>query len=57
MNQARKRIAGNTLFMRIASPAHVIRPLTVSCVVTQFAREIFGICRFRGSCMREYDLM
>ena len=32
-----------------ASPAHVI---TVSCVVTQFARESFRICRFRGSCMR-----
>ena len=27
MNQARNRVAGNTLFMRIASPAHVIRPL------------------------------
>ena len=27
MNQARNRTARNTLFMRIASPAHVIRPL------------------------------
>ena len=27
MNQARNRTAGNKLFMRIASPAHVIRPL------------------------------
>ena len=27
MSQARNRTAGNTLFMRIASPAHVIRPL------------------------------
>ena len=27
MNQVRNRIAGNTLFMPIASPAHVIRPL------------------------------
>ena len=27
MNQARNRTAGNALFMRIASPAHVIRPL------------------------------
>ena len=26
MNQARNRTAGNTLFMRIASPAHVISP-------------------------------
>ena len=24
MNQARNRTAGNTLFMRIASPAHVV---------------------------------
>ena len=27
MNQARNRTAGNNLFMRIAPPAHVIRPL------------------------------
>ena len=27
MNQARNRSAGNTLFMRIASQVHVIRPL------------------------------
>ena len=27
MNQARNRTAGNKLFMRIASPAHVTRPL------------------------------
>ena len=27
MNQARNRTVSNTLFMRIASPAHVIRPL------------------------------
>ena len=27
LNQARNRTAGNTLLMRIASPAHVIRPL------------------------------
>ena len=27
MNQARNRTAGNTLFMRFSSPAHVIRPL------------------------------
>ena len=56
MNQARNRTAGNTLFMRIVFPGHVIRPLTVSCIVMQFARESFGICRFRGSCVREYDL-
>ena len=23
----------------------------------QFARESYGICRFCGSCMREYDLI
>ena len=41
----------------LASQAHVIsRALTVGCVVTQFARESFGICRLRGSCMREYDV-
>ena len=31
--------------------------LTVSFAVTQFARERFGICYFRGSCMRGYDLI
>ena len=31
--------------------------LTVSYIVTQFARESFGISCFRGSCMREYDLI
>ena len=56
MNQARNRTAGNTLFIRIVFPGHVIRPLTVSCIVMQFARESFGICRFRGSCVRECDL-
>ena len=29
MNQARNRTAGNALFMRIASPAHVTRPLLI----------------------------
>ena len=28
--------------------------LTVSCIVTQFARESFGICRFRGLCIQLY---
>ena len=34
MNQVRDRTAGNILFMRIASPAHVIRPflsVVLSC--------------------------
>ena len=85
MNQARKRTAGNTLLMRIASnlsikiaaagwpfscntrikvtsaeqlqPGSCDQALTVSCIVTQFSRESFGICCFRGSCMREYDLI
>ena len=52
MNQALNRTAGNSMFVRITSPSHVIRP-----IVTQFARESFGICRFRGSCIREYDLI
>ena len=42
--------------MRIAFSGHVIRLFTVSCIATQFARESFGICSFRGLCMREYDL-
>ena len=42
--------------MRIAFPGHVNSPFTVSCIVMQFARESFEICRFRGSCVREYDL-
>ena len=44
MNQARNRTAGNTLFMCIASTAHVIRSL-------------LWVCRFRGSCRREYDVI
>ena len=31
--------------------------LTVSCIVNQFARGSFRICRFLGSCIREYDLI
>ena len=31
--------------------------LAVSYIVTQIARESFGICGFRGSCMRDYDLI
>ena len=28
----------------------------MNCIVTQLmARESFGICQFRGSCMREYE--
>ena len=44
---------------QLATPAHVIRSaaLTVSFTVTQFARESVGICHFRGSCMREYELI
>ena len=28
----------------------------MGCIVTQFARERFGIYCIRGSCKREYDL-
>ena len=56
INQAKNRTAGNTLFMGIASPARD-QALTMSCIVTQFARESLGICRVRGSCMREYDVV
>ena len=38
-------------------PGSCDEALTVSCIVTQFARESFGISRFRGSCLREYDLI
>ena len=38
-------------------PGSCNQALTVSCIVTQFAIESFGICRFRGSCMREVDLL
>ena len=36
----------------------IMRPL-LRDIVTQFARESFRICRFRGSCMnmREYNLI
>ena len=36
----------------------IVRPL-LRDIVTQFARESFRICRFRGSCMnmREYNLI
>ena len=56
MNQTRNRAAENQLLMRITSYVWKLA-LTVSYIVTQFARESFGICRFRGSCMREYDLI
>ena len=51
MNQA-----GNTLFMRIASPARVIRPL-LWVVLSRSLQVRFGICLFRGSCMREYGCL
>ena len=37
-------------------PGSCDQVLTVNCIVTQLmASESFGICHFRGSCMREYD--
>ena len=47
MNQTKKQGSGEP-----TAYAHY----TVSCIVSQFARESFGICSFRGSCMGEYDL-
>ena len=35
-------------------PFYPLLVLTVSCIVTQFGRENFWICCFRGSCMREW---
>ena len=55
MNQVRNRTVGNTAHAH-CFPGSCDQALTVSCIVTQFARESFGICGFRGSCMREYDL-
>ena len=40
-----------------SQPGSCDQALTVSCIVTQLARERFGISRFRGSCTREYDLI
>ena len=36
---------------RASQPGSCDQALTVSCIVTQFGRESFGIGRFRGSCM------
>ena len=36
-------------------PGSCNQAFTVSCIVTQFARESFGISHFRGSCKREYN--
>ena len=43
---------------RASQPGSCDQALTVSCIVTQFGRESFGICRFvvRVWCMRKYDL-
>ena len=38
-------------------PRNGPQELTVSCIVNQFARGSFRICRFLGSCIREYDLI
>ena len=64
-------MAGLAIFMKYWDKSHLgsasqpVKPgqhgscdqaLTVSCIVTQFARETFEICRFRGLCMIKYDL-
>ena len=50
INQAKIRTAGYF-------PGSFDQALTVICIVTHFARESFGVCRFHGSCIREYDLI
>ena len=42
---------------RASQPGSCNQALTMSCIVTQLARESFGVCRFRGSRMREIDLI
>ena len=58
MNQAKNRTAGHTLFMRIASPAHVIRPLLLSVVLSRslHVNALEFVVRV-GTCTREYDLI
>ena len=36
---------------------HIEPCITVSCIVTQIARDSFGISHFCGSCMKEIDLI
>ena len=43
MNQVRNRTVGNTAHAH-CFPGSCDQALTVSCIVTQFARESFGIC-------------
>ena len=61
MNQAKNRTAGHTLFMRIASPAHVIRPLLLWVVLSRSlhvkALEFTAFVVRVGTCTREYDLI
>ena len=61
MNQAKNRTAGHTLFMRIASPAHVIRPLLLWVVLSRSlhvkALEFTAYVVRVGTCTREYDLI
>ena len=54
INQPKNRTAGIHAHFFLGS---CDQSFTVSCIVPQFARESFGICRFRGSYMREYDLI
>ena len=46
--ESRVEILHVIIMLAIASPVHVTKPLLWF---------LFGICRFRGSCMREYDLI
>ena len=40
-----------TFFLR-----HCEKPVCMRCTVTQFAREIVGLCSFRGLCVMEFEL-
>ena len=58
MAQEQKPLRKVTL-AELASPAHVIRPLLgvvlASSLHVKNTRDSFGICSFRGLCIREYD--
>ena len=43
--------------LALAKSIYYVQAPTVSCLVTQFARKSFGISCFRGSCMREIDVI
>ena len=44
-------------FGRASQPGSYNQTVPVNGIVTQFVPESFGIHRFSGSCVREYDLI